>query len=136
MLQLLKKAYDVLSVPVCTFFILNSRSIHKSYRMSAFRKFKLGLRMFLNTKRIPTATPYKSHLAMALKILETSPDVPGDIIECGTWKGGSAANLSLVCRIVGRKLKAYDSFEGLPEGELGDREAKEYRKGCGPAVAT
>lgn len=85
--------------------------------------------MFLNTKRIRTGTSYKSHLAMALKIMETSPEVTGDIIECGTWKGGSAANLSLVCKLVGRKLRIYDSFEGLPEGEENDREAKHYTKG-------
>jgi len=70
---------------------------------------------------------------MALKILETPPEVQGDIVECGTWKGGCATNLSLVSRIVGRKLKVYDAFEGLPEGMPGDREAVYYKKGdyCG-----
>src|SRR5258707_1959140 len=70
---------------------------------------------------------------MALKILEPPPEVEGDVIECGTWKGGSAANLSLVCRIVGRRLKVFDSFEGLPSGEAGDREARFYSSGdyCG-----
>lgn len=130
MLRLLMKIYYyVLQMPISIVIILNSKSIHKSYRMSLFRKFKLGFKMFLNNMRIPTGTSYKAHLAMALKILETPPDVLGDIIECGTWKGGSAANLSLVCRIVGRKLKIYDSFEGLPEGEPSDREAKYYKKG-------
>lgn len=85
--------------------------------------------MFVNTLRIRTGTSYKSHLAMALKILETPPDVPGVVIECGTWKGGSAANLSLVCRITGRKLCVFDSFEGLPEGDIADREASQYQKG-------
>jgi hypothetical protein len=123
------KVYYVLLVPVSIFFILNSKSIHKSYRMSLFKKFKLGFTMFLNNIRIPTGTSYKAHLAMALKILETPPDVPGNVIECGTWKGGSATNLSLVCRIVGRKLKVYDSFEGLPEGEAGYPEARHCKKG-------
>ncbi len=133
MSHLRMKIYYVLSMPISIAFILNSNSIHRSYRMSTFRKFKLGFRMFLNTIRIPTATSYKAHLAMALKIFETPPDVEGDIIECGTWKGGCAANLSLVCKVVGRKLKIYDSFEGLPQGEPGDREAKGYKKGdyCG-----
>jgi len=85
--------------------------------------------MFLNNIRIQSGTTYKVHLAMALKILETPPEILGDIVECGTWKGGSAANLSLVCRIVGRRLKIYDSFEGLPEGKPGDRHAKGYKKG-------
>jgi hypothetical protein len=89
--------------------------------------------MALNNLRVPSATSFKVHLAMALKILETPPEVDGDIVECGTWKGGSAANLSLVCRIAGRKLKVFDSFEGLPEGDPRDNEAKYYKKGdyCG-----
>lgn len=133
MLRFVMKVYYVLTVPISIFFILNSRKINKSYNISLFMKYKLGLKMFLNKLRIPTGTSYKSHLAMALKILETPPDVPADIIECGTWKGGSAANLSLVCRIAGRKLKIYDSFEGLPQGDSADREAKKYKQGeyCG-----
>lgn len=123
------KVYYVLSVPIDILFILNSKHIHKYYNFTFRKKLSLGFRMFLNTIRIQTGTSYKSHLAMALKILETSPDVLGDIIECGTWKGGCAANLSLVCKIVGRKLLIYDSFEGLPEGNAGDREAKFYKKG-------
>ncbi|MEP6573558.1 MAG: TylF/MycF/NovP-related O-methyltransferase [Gemmatimonadota bacterium] len=133
MSRFLLKVHYVLTVPVAIVFILSSRSIHPAYRMTLWRKLSLGFRMFFNTTRIRTGTSYKSHLAMALKILETPPDVAGDIIECGTWKGGSAANLSLVCRLVGRKLRIYDSFEGLPAGEAGDREAQYYQKGdyCG-----
>lgn len=129
MSRFIMKVYYVLTVPISIMFILNSRKIHSSYNMSWINKYKLGLKMFLNKLRIPTGTSYKSHLAMALKILETSPDAVGDIVECGTWKGGSAANLSLVCKIAGRKLKIYDSFEGLPQGDPHDREAKKYKKG-------
>ncbi len=131
--KLLMKIYFVLTVPLSIIFILNSKMIHKSYNMTIWRKLSLGFRMFINTVFITTATSYKTHLAMALKILETAPDVPGDIVECGTFKGGSAANLSLLCRIVGRKLKIYDSFEGFPEAKAGDREAIYYKKGdyCG-----
>jgi O-methyltransferase len=134
MFRLLMRLYYVFSVPVAIFFILQSSKIHQSYGLNIYRKYKLGLKMFLNTLRIQTGTSYKSHLAIALKILETPPEVSGDVIECGTWKGGSAANLSLVCDIVGRKLRIYDSFEGLPEGKPGDREAAAYDKGdyCGP----
>jgi len=121
---------SVLMVPMSILIILHSSNIDKSYRMSRVRKLKLGLKMFLNTHRIATGSSYRAHLAMALKILETPPDVPGDIIECGTWKGGSAANTSLVCRIVGRKLKVYDSFEGLPEPEPGERIAQASAKGA------
>jgi O-methyltransferase len=133
MSRLVLKLYYVLTVPVSILFILSSRRIHPSYGMSLLRKLALGWRMFLNTVRIPSGSSYKTHLAMALKILETPPDEPGDVIECGTWKGAAAANLSLVCRLVGRRLKVYDSFEGLPEPRPGDREGVHYKKGdyCG-----
>ena len=122
-------AQYVLTVPISTFFILNSNTIHPAYRMNLCRRLWLGFRMFWNTVWIPTGTTYKTHLAMALKVLETPPEVKGDIIECGTWKGGCATNLSLVCKITGRKLRIYDSFEALPDGEPNDRYAKGYKKG-------
>lgn len=133
MYRLILKLYYVATVPIAIFFILNSASIHPSYRLGFFRKQMLGLRMFLNKLRIPTGTSYKAHLAMALKIIETPPNVDGCIVECGTWKGGSAANLSLVCKVTGRKLKIFDSFQGLPEGQAEDRQAV-YNTGdyCGP----
>jgi O-methyltransferase len=127
--SLITTTYYLLTVPVSIIFILHSQKIHSSYRMSGLRKLRLGITMFLNTLRIPTGTSYKTHLAMALKILETPPHIPGDIVECGTWKGGAAANLSLVCKIVGRRLKIFDSFQGLPEGDVNDREAKNYLAG-------
>jgi O-methyltransferase len=123
------KVHYVLTAPFAIYFILSSKRIDPAYRMGFFKKLWLGFRMFRNKLRIQTGSTFKAHLAMALKILETPPEVAGDILECGTWKGGSAANLSLVCRIVGRKLKIYDSFEGLPEGDSRDREASHYKKG-------
>jgi O-methyltransferase len=98
------KLYAIFVAPISILFILNSTKIHPSYKMTLIRKLKLGLKMLFNNLRIPTGTSFKSHLAMALKILETSPGIEGDVVECGTWKGGSAANLSLVCKLVGRKL--------------------------------
>lgn len=121
--------YYLLTMPISIVFILKSRRIHPAYKLTAWKKFRLGMRFFRNSIRIPTGTSYKTHLAMALKLFEMPPEVSGDVVECGTWKGGSAANLSLACRIVGRKLKVFDSFEGLPEGDALDREAKHYKRG-------
>lgn len=122
MYRFILKVYYVLTVPISIFFILNSTAIHPAYKITFFKKYVLGFRMFINKLRVPTGTSYKSHLAMALKILETPPDVVGDIVECGTWHGGSAVNLSLVCKLTNRKLKIYDSFEGLPKSDPTDRE--------------
>src|SRR3989338_4031114 len=123
------KVNYLISMPASIMFILNSKSIHPSYKMNFLKKLFIGLKMFRNSIMIKTGTSYKAHLVMALKLLEISPEIKGDVIECGCWKGGSSANLSLICRIVGRKLRIYDSFEGLPEGKEGDREAKAYKKG-------
>jgi hypothetical protein len=54
---------------------------------------------------------------LAQEILMVPPAVRGNIIECGCWKGASTASLSLVCRLVKRKLVVCDSFQGLPEDD-------------------
>ena len=58
---------------------------------------------------------------MAVKLLEIPPEVEGVVVECGCYLGGSTANLSLACEIAGRELIVYDSFEGLPSPDPGDR---------------
>lgn len=40
--------------------------------------------------------------------------VPGDLVECGVWRGGSAGLLGLATT-QDRRLWLFDSFEGLPE---------------------
>lgn len=42
-------------------------------------------------------------------------DKPGVILEAGSYKGGSAAKLSLAAKLASRKLVIFDSFEGLPK---------------------
>jgi O-methyltransferase len=132
-LSFLKKVHYVVSLPTSIVLILGSRRINSAYRMTWWRRFSLGLRMFRTTLRLPSGSSYKAHLAMALKLLELPPEILGDVVECGSWKGASTANLSLVCRIVGRKLMVFDSFRGLPVGSPDDREAVNYRAGdyCG-----
>jgi O-methyltransferase len=119
----IRSTYDLVSLPITVVFLFYNRRIPPKYGMTWRRKFSLAFRMYRNTKRIMTGTSYKAHLAMAAKLLETSPKVRGVVVECGCWRGGSTANLSLVCEIVGRKLIVYDTFAGLPEPEAGDKYA-------------
>ena len=51
---------------------------------------------------------------MSAKLVAIPPEVPGAVVECGCFGGGSTANLSLVCDIVDRELIVCDSFEGMP----------------------
>ncbi|MEE8239130.1 MAG: TylF/MycF/NovP-related O-methyltransferase [Nitrososphaerales archaeon] len=110
----IRRLWEFLTIPVAISFILQSRRMHSDYGMTWIKKMRLGLRMFVNTVRVESGSSFRGHLVMALKLLETTPDVRGIVIECGTWKGASAANLSLVCKLVGRQLKIFDSFQGLP----------------------
>lgn len=59
-----------------------------------------------------TTTP-SDGLILAEALL--SMEAEGTIVECGCYTGGSTAKLSIVAQILGRKLFAFDSFEGLPE---------------------
>lgn len=43
---------------------------------------------------------------------------PGPVIECGCFRGGFTAKLSLVCAATGRDLRVFDSFLGLPGPDL------------------
>jgi hypothetical protein len=69
--------------------------------------------------RVPTGTAWIYHLILVTEILKLPPahELPGDIIECGCWKGASTASLSLACHMVGRRLIVCDSFAGLPDSE-------------------
>ena len=115
--------------------ILDSQLIHPDYGLSKREKLELGRAMVRIQRCILCTNAWEWLLMIGLKILESPPpsEVPGDVIECGTYKGGSAASLSLVCRIVGRKLRVYDSFRGFPPARPGDREAASFEEGeyCG-----
>jgi O-methyltransferase len=128
-MEWLRGLYPALSLPLTVLFLFYSDRFHPAYRMTWAKKGALALRMFLTTRRIPTGTSYKAHLAMAVKLLEIPPEVEGAVVECGSWVGGSTANLSLVCDIVGRDLIVYDSFEGLPSPEPNDKYANPKAQG-------
>lgn len=69
--------------------------------------------------KVPSGTSWIYHLVLVTEILKlpSVDDLPGDIIECGCWKGASTSSLSLACDMVGRRLIVCDSFAGLPDSE-------------------
>jgi O-methyltransferase len=69
----------------------------------------------VNQEKMTSGTSYLIHVKLADVILSISPDIKGDIIECGCWKGASTVSLSLISKLVGRRLLVCDSFEGLPD---------------------
>ena len=123
--------YGFFSLPwTVVFLFYGNPRIRPEYRMTWARRFRLAWRMSRNTRRVATGTTYKAHLAMAVKLLEIPREVEGAVVECGCYLGGSTANLSLVCDIVGRDLIVYDSFEGLPEAEPTDQFARPEIRGA------
>jgi hypothetical protein len=109
------RAFDTLSLPLVIVFVLNDKQIHPAYRMTWWRKFELGWRLFRITRSdVACGTTYRALLAMASKILQAPPAQDGVVIECGCWRGGTTAALSVICDYADRSLIAYDSFEGMP----------------------
>ncbi|HEX4603962.1 MAG TPA: TylF/MycF/NovP-related O-methyltransferase [Candidatus Angelobacter sp.] len=138
--RLWKKMVAVLSFPIILADYLSPET-GLDYGVGFWAKLRLAFRMRSNRKRITTASHFLEHLLMATEILKIPPQVEGCIVECGSFKGGSAANLSLVCRLCNRELELFDSFAGLPEPSnldqrhvlVGEREVQTYIKGafCG-----
>ena len=98
-----------------------ARSTGEEYQVGIAQKVILLAKMVRNNVRIVSASTFLEHIAMATSILNTPRSVPGGVVECGTYKGGSATNLSLVCALCDRTLDVCDSFAGLPEPSEGDR---------------
>jgi O-methyltransferase len=99
-----------------------SRETGRQYGVGFFTKLRLFVAMVLNNIRVESASNFLYHLIMAGKILQIPKDLPGDLVECGCYKGGSAVNLSRLAAMCGRRLHLFDSFEGLPTPEIEDKE--------------
>ena len=86
-----------------------------TYGLSAGDKTELVARFRNSNANIQSGTSPLVHTLLAQEILSIPPDIKGDVIECGAWKGASSASLSIVCGLAGRRLLVCDSFEGLPD---------------------
>ena len=85
-----------------------------AYGIGPKEKTDLVERFRRSAAEIATGTSPLVHVVLAREILSVPPDVQGDVVECGVWKGASSASLSCVCDLVKRRLWVCDSFEGLP----------------------
>lgn len=86
------------------------------------------LRDYLQPQLIRTVRAASPYTLMSYARLRTlwavagSIRVPGAVVECGTYKGGSAAVLAR--RALGRSLWLFDSWEGCPEPSAVDVDAR------------
>lgn len=118
--RILRRAVLLFCAPVFLGRFL-ARETGSEYRVGFLRKVQLLLRMFRNRFRIVTASGLLDQVVMATEILRIPREREGVVVECGSYQGGSTANLSLVCGLVGRTLHIFDSFAGLPEPTEADR---------------
>ena len=120
-LRFWRMSVTLLSLPIILRDYFHSET-GREFGVGYFTKIRLVIKMARNNRRIQTASHFLEHLVMATQILRVPASVAGRVVECGSFKGGSAANLSLVCDLCHRKLEIFDSFEGLPEPFNADRE--------------
>jgi Methyltransferase domain len=128
--MMLRKLSILFSLPVVLAEYFNSRD-GAEYGVGPWQKLRLAWRMYRNTRRIQTASHVLEHLAMASAILRVPRSDHACIVECGTFKGGSAANLSLVAELCGRQIHIFDSFAGLPDPGASDDPSYQRGDYCG-----
>lgn len=114
--------------------------VHKPYGL----KYKLNAQDRLNLVRkfikiinnVKSATSLEVHLTIAKYLLSLPKSKNTVIVECGCYKGASSCSISIICKIIGKKLIIYDSFEGLPDVSTKNRtyylhlkKKEKYKKG-------
>ena len=89
-------------------FIANGKgkNVGESVRENLVRQFERI------DREVPIGSTPTDGLFLAEMLLNMEAE--GEIIECGCYAGGSSAKLSLLAKILDRRLTIFDSFEGLP----------------------
>lgn len=90
-----------------TCFVANGRTspVGERERTEIVRRFEVI------DASVPIATTPTDGLVLAELLINSGA---GDVIECGTFAGGSSAKLSIVAALLGKTLHVCDSFQGLP----------------------
>ena len=108
----------VLSLPYHVAFVVRGLG---ATRAGFWKRARLACQILWIHLRIPCVHAPGELLAIVEEIVQLPAAVPGVVVECGCYKGGSTAKLSLAARLAGRQLIVCDSFQGLPEPGMSDR---------------
>jgi hypothetical protein len=75
-------------------------------------------RLIPRVKPRTMTTPEKLYGLIQATRYVSAHDIPGDVVECGVWRGGSMQAVAYTLLEVGdtaRDLHLFDTFEGMPE---------------------
>ncbi len=113
-------------------------NLRTRFRQSRWRWLLFGLPSvsralaLFRVKRNTMTTPERCKHLWDVCVSILKREVPGDFVECGVWRGGSAGVMGLALKRgrQQRRLHLFDSFEGLPEPTDADgKYAAEYSGG-------
>jgi O-methyltransferase len=107
----------LVSIPAHVAFIARGSS---SRKCGYFERLKIAGSAAYIHLRINCGHNPAELLQVIEEIVELDSAVPGILVECGAYLGGSTAKLSLAARFANRRLIVCDSFEGLPEVNILD----------------
>ncbi|MCM2256346.1 MAG: TylF/MycF family methyltransferase [Vicinamibacteria bacterium] len=95
-----------------------STAVYPQYKFSEYGRIFLDDREFLAAyERFMDAGNWHSldRKYTLVQLLKLALDLPGDVAECGVYKGGSAWLMCQAIRPVGKVNHLFDSFEGLSQ---------------------
>lgn len=76
------------------------------------------LEIYERIRKFSTHSIQRLHALYKAILYIVENNIPGDMVECGVWKGGSSMLCALTLKSMGetkRKLFLYDTFEGMVE---------------------
>ncbi len=86
-----------------------------------------GILTYKKFKRF-TMIPYKSYVEN-LMLAKRFSHIEGDVVECGTWRGGMIAGVAVYNNEKDKNYYLFDSFEGLPDAkEIDGKSAIDWQK--------
>lgn len=92
-----------------SFLFANDLKISHSVRLDIIRRFhKVSC-------HIPCEHLQAEILAFVHALIKLPTRLQGCVVECGCYRGGSTAKLSIAAKLTDRQLFAFDTFEGIPE---------------------
>lgn len=112
LLSILNFLFSKLHNPIIFDFINNP--IGRNYGLNKSDRLIILKKIIKIINNIQSATSLETQITLAKYLLLLPKNKKGCIVECGSFKGASTATMSIICKIIGRNLIVYDTFEGLP----------------------